>query len=47
MTVYEADAHVQVQRQVLVFKMATALEECITEEQRFLLASFCGQKDLM
>jgi hypothetical protein len=34
MTVYVAEAHALVQRIVSVVKMATVLEECITEEQR-------------
>jgi hypothetical protein len=34
MTVQIADAHAQIQRLVLVVKMATVLEECNTEEQR-------------
>jgi hypothetical protein len=33
MTVYVADAHAHVQRLVSVFKMATVLEECTTQEQ--------------
>jgi hypothetical protein len=32
MTVYVADAHAHVQRLVSVLKMATVLEECVTEE---------------
>jgi hypothetical protein len=34
MTVYVADAHAHVQRLVSVVKMATVLEEYLTEEQR-------------
>jgi hypothetical protein len=44
MTVHVADTHVQ--RLVSVVKMATVLEECNTEEQRFL-CGFCGQRDSM
>jgi hypothetical protein len=33
MTVYVADAHAHVQTLVSVVKMATVLEECVTEEQ--------------
>jgi wyosine [tRNA(Phe)-imidazoG37] synthetase (radical SAM superfamily) len=36
MRVYVADAHVHVQRLVSVVKMATVLEECTTEQQRFI-----------
>jgi hypothetical protein len=34
MIVQVADAHAHVHRQVSVIKMATMIEECITEEQR-------------
>jgi hypothetical protein len=34
MTVEVEDAHAHVQRLVLVIKMVTVLDECITEEQR-------------
>jgi hypothetical protein len=43
-TVYVADAHEDVQRLVLVVKMATVLEKCITEG-KLLLCDICGQKD--
>jgi Tat protein secretion system quality control protein TatD with DNase activity len=38
--------HEHVHRLVSVVKMATVLEECNTEEQRFVV-HFCGQKDSM
>jgi hypothetical protein len=46
MTVWVADAHPHVQRLVSVFKMATVLEECTTEEQHCIVL-FCGEKYLM
>jgi hypothetical protein len=44
MTVQIADAHVDVQRLVSVVKMATVLEECITEEQRSIVRCFVGKR---
>jgi hypothetical protein len=41
MTVQVGDAHVQ--RLVSVVKSATVLEECTTEEQRYVLR-FCGKR---
>jgi hypothetical protein len=35
MAVYVADAHAPVQRLISVVKMATVLEECTREEQRY------------
>jgi hypothetical protein len=46
MMVWVADGHAHVQRLVSVVKMATVLEECITEKQRSVVY-FCGQKDSM
>jgi hypothetical protein len=43
MTVYVADAHVRVQRLVLVLKMATVLEAYTTEEQRSLVRLLWGK----
>jgi hypothetical protein len=37
MTMYVADVHAHVQRLVLVVKMSTVLEECSTEEQRYVV----------
>jgi hypothetical protein len=45
MTVKVAHKHAHVQRLVSVVKMATILEECITEEQRSVVRFFCGQND--
>jgi hypothetical protein len=42
-TVWVADAHAHVQWLVSLIKMATALEVCITEEQRSVVR-FCGKK---
>jgi hypothetical protein len=44
MTVQVADVHGHVQRLISVVKLATMLEECATEEQRYLCV-FCQQKD--
>jgi lipid-A-disaccharide synthase-like uncharacterized protein len=46
MTVYIADEHAHVQRLVLVFYMATVLEECILKSS-VLLFVFLWQKDPM
>jgi hypothetical protein len=44
---YVADAHVNVQRLDLVVKMATVLEKCGTEEQRYITRFLSVQKDSM
>jgi hypothetical protein len=44
MEVLAADVRAHVQRLVSVVKMATVLELCITEEQRYVVR-FYGQKD--
>jgi hypothetical protein len=44
MTVYVADAHANVERLVLVVKMATVLEGYTAEEQRSVVRSFCVGK---
>jgi hypothetical protein len=41
MTDYVAEAHAHVQRLNSIVKMATVLEECINEEQRSVMRSFC------
>jgi hypothetical protein len=46
MTDWVADAHAHVQRLVLVVKMATFLEDCTTEEQRYFVR-FCEQEGSM
>jgi hypothetical protein len=43
MTVKVSDAHAHVQKLVSVVKMATVLEECITEEQRSVELFFVGK----
>jgi hypothetical protein len=44
MTVYVADVHVHVQRLVSVVKMATMVEECITEEELSIVRFFVGER---
>jgi hypothetical protein len=43
-TVKVADAHAHVQRQASLVKMATMLEECITQEQRCIVRLFVGKR---
>jgi hypothetical protein len=47
MTAYAADAHAHGQTLVSVVKMATVFEEYTTEDQRFVVFYFCGQKNSM
>jgi hypothetical protein len=44
MIVQVADTHAHVQRLVSIVKMATVLEECITEEQRPLMRFSLGKR---
>jgi hypothetical protein len=44
MTVQLADSHAHIQRLVSVVKMATVLEEYITEEQRFCEFLFADKR---
>jgi hypothetical protein len=43
MTVWVTDVHAHFQRLVAVVKMATALEEYTTKEQRSVVSSFVGK----
>jgi hypothetical protein len=46
MTVWVVDAHAHVQGLVSVVTLATVLEECTTEEKRFLWAEGLNAKDI-